>query len=171
MRDRVWVRLALVLATAAVLQVGLLGSIRVAGVSPDALMMVAIAGGLVAGERRGALTGFAAGVTLDLLMSARPLGLAALSFTVVGFVAGRYRRSARADSMSATLALAGAVTVLGVGLYGVMAQLFGQGDVYGGRFIVTALVAALWSAALIVPARAVVAWAWMRPVQARSWVK
>lgn len=171
MRDRIGLRLALVLATAAVAQVFVFALLRPAGVAPDVLFVVAIAGGLVAGDRRGAITGFAAGVTLDLMMVVRPVGMAALVFTVVGYLAGRYQMSARKEMTTGVVAVAAALTVAGSGLYGLVGQLFGQGDVYGGRFVTVALIGALWSALLVLPVRAVLSWAWMTPVASRTGVR
>lgn len=171
MRERPEVRIALVMVSAVVVQIGVLALIRPGGVAPDLLLAVAVAGGLVTDDRRGALTGFVAGVALDLVMAGRPVGLAALTFTVVGFAAGRYAVAARRTTPWALAAVAAGLAVLAAGLYGVAAQLFGQGDVFGGRFVVVALVSALWTAMLVLPTRAVMAWAWMEPVDARSGVK
>lgn len=171
MRDRIGLRLALVIATAAVAQIFVFALLRPAGVAPDVLFVVAIAGGLVAGDRRGAITGFAAGVTLDLMMVVRPVGMAALVFTVVGYLAGRYQVSARAETTAGVVTAAAALTIAGSGLYGLLGQLFGQGDIYGGRFVVVALVGAVWSALLVFPVRAVLSWAWMVRAASRTGVR
>ena len=77
-----------VLFSAAVLQRGLFSQLRIAGVSVDVFLLLAIAGGMMLGPERGAIFGFFAGLTLDLLVQT-PLGLSALVYCLVGFGTGR----------------------------------------------------------------------------------
>ena len=61
----------------------------IAGVSADLLILLAVVGGLTLGPDRGAIVGFAAGLSYDIFLQS-PLGLRALVFCLVGFVAGRW---------------------------------------------------------------------------------
>src|SRR5690349_18376428 len=95
------------------------------GVIAVPLLLLAIAAGIAGGPDRGAMVGFFAGITYDLLVD-NPIGLTALAFCLVGFVVGRYQatvvRSARWVSMSiAALASAG-----GMVLYIAVGQLVNQ---------------------------------------------
>jgi cell shape-determining protein MreD len=56
---------------------------------PDLLLLVVIAAGFAAGPLSGAVTGFGAGLLLDLApYSANLVGTSALAFTVIGYSAG-----------------------------------------------------------------------------------
>lgn len=162
-------RLATVLLMAMVLQYSVLSTIRVAGVAPDLLLVVAIAGGLVAGAERGAVTGFAAGLAMDLVMPGRPFGLSVLTFTLVGFLVGRYQTSAANRSRPAMVATAALASVLASGAYISLARIFGGVDLLSGRFLVVAVVVGLWSMVLVLPVIAVMRWAWRLPTGVSSW--
>lgn len=162
-------RMATVLLMAAVLQYSVLSTIRVAGVAPELLLVVAIAGGIVAGEQRGAVTGFAAGVAMDLIMPGRPFGLSVLTFTLVGFMVGRYQTSAASRSRPTVVVIAGVASVLASGAYISLARVFDGADLLNGQFLVVALVVAAWSMVLVLPVTAVVRWAWRLPTGVSAW--
>lgn len=119
------VRIGLVLFSMAVLQRGVLSQVRIAGVSADALLLVAIAAGMVSGPDRGAVVGFAAGLTFDLLVST-PFGMSALIYCVVGNIAGRVQGYMVRSSWwfrPVLAAAAGACAVVAMGLVGHMLDL------------------------------------------------
>ena len=84
---KVVLRVAVILFTAAVLERGLFSQLRIDGVAADVLLLVAISAGMVGGSDDGAVVGFFAGLTLDLLVQT-PLGLSALAYCVTGYVVG-----------------------------------------------------------------------------------
>jgi rod shape-determining protein MreD len=66
------------------------------GIVPDLALLVVVGAALVRGGEFGMVTGFAAGVVLDLAPPADHLaGRWALALLVVGYVAGRVRQDAR----------------------------------------------------------------------------
>jgi rod shape-determining protein MreD len=80
-------RVPLVVITALVLQLSVLTRLRVAGVMPDIMLLLAVAAGLTGGQARGAIVGFASGMAVDLFLRT-PLGLSALVFCMVGYAVG-----------------------------------------------------------------------------------
>src|SRR5205807_513217 len=64
-----------------------LAGIHVHRVRPDAMLLVAVLAGLVAGPEKGAVTGFVAGLLADLTLQT-PFGLSALVLSLVGFGVG-----------------------------------------------------------------------------------
>jgi rod shape-determining protein MreD len=85
---RVGLSFALVL-TALLLQIVVLPLFHLPGATPDVLTVTVVALGLAGGPVRGAATGFAAGLALDLVPPADGvLGLSAVVLVVVGYVAG-----------------------------------------------------------------------------------
>ena len=164
-------RLAVVLVVATVLQAGVLAHFRIAGVAPDLLLVVAIAGGLVAGETRGAIGGFFAGLAIDLLTWGRPFGLAVLVYTLVGWGCGRLRATTAYESRLGDLVVAAAASVLAMTAYVAGVGVFGDGGALSGTFVAVALVSALWAALLILPVTAVLRWVWGDVVDATAWAR
>jgi rod shape-determining protein MreD len=107
-------RWALVVLTVFVLQIGVFTDLKVLGVHPDAMLLLAVCAGLAVGAVRGAEVGFAAGLLSDLLLHGA-LGTAALAFALVGFAVGvagdAVLRSSRVISVGIT-AVASASGVL-----------------------------------------------------------
>ena len=56
----------------------------------DALLILAVAAGVVSGTERGATVGFCCGLALDLMVTT-PFGLGAVSYLVAGAMAGAIR--------------------------------------------------------------------------------
>lgn len=81
------VKLSLLVAVALVLQHSLVADMRIGDVRPDLLLLIAVLAGMVGGPERGAVIGFVTGLLVDLFVPT-PLGLSALTFTLVGFAAG-----------------------------------------------------------------------------------
>jgi rod shape-determining protein MreD len=116
----------LVLFTAVVLQTSLFPSLTLAGYRPDLLLLLTVAIALKDGPMSGCRVGFTAGVLTDALVAQTPIGVAALVFTVFGFVVGFARPYLAPDSVSAPVLIAFATGVLGTAAYGVLALLLGD---------------------------------------------
>jgi rod shape-determining protein MreD len=117
---RLLARAALVVGSAAVVQVGLFSQVPVAGVRVPVLLLVAVAAGLALGPGRGAVVGFAAGLTFDLLLTT-PMGLCAGVFSATAYAAARFGPRPRADAwwrLPAVVAVASAAGYLTVVLVG-----------------------------------------------------
>jgi rod shape-determining protein MreD len=167
---RVAVRVAVVLLSAAVLQRGLFAELRVADAAADVFLLLAIAGGIAAGPDRGAVFGFFAGLTLDLLVEA-PLGLSALTYCLVGYVVGRlHGSSSRANRMLPSF-VAAVFGVVGVVLYAALAEMLGQANALSRNLAAIATVVAVSNALLAPLAVRVVRWAWPQPVAIRPAVR
>lgn len=99
------VTVLVVLAVA--LQAGLFAGLRIGGVAPDLALLVVVATALVRGPEYAALTGFAAGLVLDLAPPAdHTAGRWALAFVVVGYLAGLVRQDARSSALAAVAVVA-----------------------------------------------------------------
>ena len=125
-------RLSLLLVVTLTLQLTLLGGIRIAGVHPDAMVLVAVAAGLVGGTDRGATMGFATGLVTDLFLQT-PFGLSDLTFCIVGYLVGMFQggliRSAWwIPVLTAVVASAGGET-----LYAMIGGIVGQGHMINVR--------------------------------------
>jgi rod shape-determining protein MreD len=81
------VRVPLVVITALVIHLSVLTRLQVAGVMPDVMLLLAVAGGITGGAVPGAVLGFVAGMVVDVFLET-PLGLSSLVFSVVGYSVG-----------------------------------------------------------------------------------
>jgi rod shape-determining protein MreD len=113
-----WARgalLAVLVLTALLLQLTALPLLGLPGAVPDILTVTVIAVGWAAGPVRGAATGFAAGLALDLVPPADGLlGLSAVMLVVVGYFAGLLGATEDRPAIATVLlvgVLAGAVVV------------------------------------------------------------
>jgi len=90
---------------ALVVHAQLLPDVRVRGVHPDLMLLVAVAGGIVAGPSAGAVLGFSVGLLTDLLFLETPLGLSAMVFCLVGYGVGLLQARAinRRDTLTEQL--------------------------------------------------------------------
>jgi rod shape-determining protein MreD len=82
-------RTALIVFAVSILQVSAFSSISILGASPDVLLVTLVAVGLLRGAIAGAVTGFAAGLIVDVA-TLGTLGVTSLLLTLAGFWAGRY---------------------------------------------------------------------------------
>jgi len=97
----------LLLVTAVVLQISVLGPLVPTGVAPDVVLVVVVAVGLCSGAADGALAGFAGGLLLDAAPpSDHVLGQWALALTVVGYLAGTVDRGSRPSVLSDAVTVA-----------------------------------------------------------------
>jgi rod shape-determining protein MreD len=113
-----WARaglLVVLVLTALLLQLTALPLLGLPGAVPDILTVTVVAVGWAAGPVRGAATGFAAGLALDLVPPADGLlGLSAVMLVVVGYFAGLLGASEDRPALATVLVvgvLAGAVVV------------------------------------------------------------
>jgi rod shape-determining protein MreD len=156
-------RLPLVLLLVLVVQKSLLEDVHLHDVRPDALLLLAVCAGLVAGPETGALVGFTAGLVSDLFVLA-PLGLSALVFALVGYAVGALRTTLIRESwwLAPVTALVGCAG--GVVLYGLLGAVVGQTQFVRPQLVTTALLVALMDAVLAVPVTRLTGWA-LRPAR------
>jgi len=154
-------RMALVMFVAVLVQTALGDDLRVLGVAPDLMVLVAICGGMFGGPEAGAWVGFWAGLVADLFLVSTPLGLSALTYCLIGFAVGALRSSVLPEGWLLTPVLALVATAAAVVLF------VGAGDVVGehqliaaGRtwLVKVAVVEGLCNAVLALP----VAWLYRR---------
>ncbi len=158
MNLRSWTRLALVALVALVAQVSVLDQVVVHGAHPDVLVLLAAAGGAVAGSQRGAMIGFVIGLVADLVLPT-PYGLSALTFVLVGFAAGAVRalpgeRSSRGLQVATCVAGGAAGTVF----FEALGDLLGQPGMLDRQGAVVMLVVTVGALVLAAPAVEALRW-------------
>lgn len=81
-------RVVLVIASVLTAQFALAPSLTLFGVTPDLLLLTAIAGGMVGGAERGAAIGFGAGLAMDLIVET-PFGLWTFTSCLLAWLVGQ----------------------------------------------------------------------------------
>jgi rod shape-determining protein MreD len=138
-------KLPLVLLLFLVLHLTVLDHLRLFGVSPDAMLLLAVAAGIVGGPRAGALMGFAAGITLDLFLET-PMGLSALVFCLVGYAVGNIQGGVLRASWWIPVLTTLVASAAGELLYAVVATVVGEPHLVTTHLLVVAAVVGLFNA-------------------------
>jgi rod shape-determining protein MreD len=148
----------MLLFTAAVVQRFFLDQFRIDDVSADAFLALAVATGMVAGSRRGAIVGFAAGLVFDLLVIT-PFGLGALSYLVAGAVGGLLEGLVVRSARWLTLLVGFLSGAAGVLFYALLGTLVGSTGLLDGHLPAVIVIVSAWTSVLVVPIRSAVRWA------------
>jgi rod shape-determining protein MreD len=161
-------RWGVVLTGIYVLHIGVLTDLSLAGVHPEILLLVGICGGLAGGPARGAEIGFFAGVLADLLLPG-VLGVAALSFTLVGFAVGAIEQSVIRSSRGISIAIAVGGSAVGTLLYAALSELLGQRSLSDPRLWAIVGIVSVVNGVLCIPVLGVCRWAEGDSQRARSY--
>jgi rod shape-determining protein MreD len=160
-----WLRTALTVAlvvTALLLELTALPLLHLPGATPDILTVTVVALGLVGGPVRGAATGMAAGLALDLVTPADGVvGLTAVVLVVVGYLAGLLAGD-QDRSPFTTVALAGLLAGSATLAFALIGGLVADPRISWDRvpgLVLTQTAYAVVLAAFVVPG---VAWLWRR---------
>lgn len=127
------VLVGLMIVIAVVLQLSVAPAFAVRGVTPDLALLVVLAVALTRGGQAGLVTGFAAGVLLDLAPPAdHTAGRWALALLIVGYVAGRVREGSinhsiqgRPSAMT-VMATVACCAFIGVSIFAVSGLILGE---------------------------------------------
>lgn len=125
MREDPRLRLPIMLLGALLIQTSLLARMRLFGVMPDFMLLVAVAAGITSGPARGATLGFASGMLIDLFLPT-PLGLSALVFTLVGYGVGVASAGVLRSAWYIPVLTAGAASAAGEALFAVIGSVLGE---------------------------------------------
>ena len=151
-----FLRGALVVLLALVGQIAFVADLRLAGAVGDLMLLVTVAAALTGGPDRGATYGFAAGLAFDLVLDS-PFGLSPLTYAVVGYAVGLACTGFFRPSRWWPVVVAAVAAAVGSVVYTAVAHLIGTPYPWGDVPTI-ALAVALWNAALVVPAMAVMRW-------------
>lgn len=153
-----WLRAGLVLVVALVLHTSVFPQLRVAEVRPDLMLLLAVLGGLSAGPQVGAVFGFACGLAVDLLLQT-PLGLSALTFSLIGYGVGTFQGVLLRSALWLTPAVAAAASAIGILAFALVGAVLGQSHLVNATTLTVMAVVAVLNAVLALPAARAVAWA------------
>ena len=151
-------RLAVAVAVVLLLHLTVLADVRVAGVRPDAPLLLAVVTGLAAGPERGAIIGFTAGLLADLFLPS-PFGLSALVYSLVGFAVGSLQSGILRSAWWIPVVTSLAASAAGIVLYAVVGAMVGESEMVGPRLALIAAMVGVMNALLAPAAMRLVTWA------------
>lgn len=151
-------RAPLVVLAALIVHTSLLEGLRSAGVPSDAMVLLPVTAGVVAGSERGAVVGFVAGLITDLFLQT-PFGLSALAYSLVGFGVGVLQGNVIRAAWWIMPLTAFVGSAVGMVLYAVIGATVGQPHLVRPSLGVIALSVGLVNAPLSVPVGRAMAWA------------
>lgn len=143
---------------ALVVQATVVAPITVLGARGDLMLLLAIAAGFEGGPERGAWVGFAAGLTLDLMLST-PAGLSAATFALIAALVGTFHNSMIRTSRSVPVITAAMASAIAVIVYWAAASMLGEGVIHGTTLPAIVLVVAVANGALSPIAMRAMRWA------------
>ena len=159
---RSWARLALVVLSAAAVQVSVLDGIVVHGAHPDVMLLVAIGAGLAGGAQEGAVAAFVVGLVADLFVDT-PYGASALTFVLVAFAVGFAARGpADGPSLGMRFATAVLASAAGTMLFAGVGYVLAEPLALRGNLPAVVAVVTAGNALMAVPVLGAVRWA-VRP--------
>jgi rod shape-determining protein MreD len=143
---------AALISLAVVLQASVFDAFAWHGIVPDLALLVVVGAALVRGGEFGMVTGFAAGVVLDLAPPADHLaGRWALALVVVGFVAGRVRQDARpgtTPTATTVMATVAACSFVGSSIFALTGIVLRDPSVGFGELLQVIAISLVWDVLL-----------------------
>jgi rod shape-determining protein MreD len=160
-------RCTIVMCVVVAVQNTLLDSIRVAGAHPDAMLLLPVAAGYVAGPDRGAAFGFVAGLLADLFLPTT-FGLSALVGCLVGYGTGLAVRGLVRSSWWLPPLVAAGATAVGLSMYAILGAVLGDPGALRTDLAPALVVAAPAAVVLATPVVRMVGWALPAAVSSRG---
>lgn len=152
-------RVPLVVVLVLVVQTALLYRFRLAGVAPDAMLLLAVCAGIVGGPDRGAVVGFVAGIGIDVFLQTTPVGLSSLVFSILGYVVGILAEGTVRAAPWIPIATAAVASAVGAVAFALMAAVVAGADFVGPRLVTVALLVGVFNGLLAPFGLRLAAWA------------
>jgi len=144
--------------TGLVLHLSVLSRIRVLGVMPDLMLLLAVAAGITGGQSRGAVVGFGSGMALDLFLRT-PLGLSALVFCLVGYGVGTAQTGILRSSWWIPVLTALVASALGELTFALAGAMVGETQLVNAHLLLVMAVVGATNAALAPLTVRIMGWA------------
>ena len=160
------VRLGIVFVVALVIQLTVFVDVRIFGVAPELLALVAVVAAFFVGPERGPVIAFVAGLLWDVYLPT-PLGVSAVVFAVVAYVVATLNEGLFHDTRTqliGVVAVGSAASVIG---YALLGAIVGESGLISADLIVIALVVGASNAVLAPIAAPIMAWALAAEVDRR----
>jgi rod shape-determining protein MreD len=151
-------RFAAILLVVLLVQPSLVATLSIFGVRGDIVLLLPIVAGILGGSDRGAMVGFAAGLSFDLLLQT-PFGLSALTYCLVGYGVGLLQGGVLRSTWWIPILTAFGASAAGIVVFAVLGKVLGQDSYIDGQLPKIAVVVGLINAVLVLPALRLGRWA------------
>lgn len=151
-------RIIAICLLALILQLTVFVELRIFGVVPELLALVAIMAGLIAGSQQGSIIAFGAGLLWDVYLST-PLGLSAAAFALVAYVVGGIEAGLFYDSRIQMVVLVLLASAATVALYVLLGELLGQSGLVNPELVKVITLISVMNAGLSIVAAPLMRWA------------
>lgn len=148
------------------LQTTIFNEMRPFGVSIEVMLLLAAATGLAKGSETGAIAGFTVGLLYDMVLTT-PLGLCAVVFSVVAYLAGLARTFVHEPTWWSRILTVMVTTAIGMVLLPIAFTITGAEGVFTTEIFAMVGVATLFNALLGLPVVWLCAWALKEKVEVR----
>src|SRR3954451_17931754 len=148
------------------LQTTLIARLEFFGAQADVMMLLPSAAGINGGRDRGAIVGFVAGFTFDLIVHGTPTGFFALGYTLVGYIVGMAQAGVLRAAWWIPVVTALGASALGIVILAVLGKFLGLEGLFDRHLVTVCAVVAVVHALLVSPMTRVARWA--MPVMTRS---
>ncbi|MEM9468148.1 MAG: rod shape-determining protein MreD [Actinomycetota bacterium] len=159
-----WVRLAIVMIVVLLIQLTVFVDVRIAGVAPELLALIAVIAGFFVGPERGPVIAFAAGLLWDIYLPT-PLGVSAITFAVVAFAVGSLNEGLFHDTRSQLILVAGVASTATVVGYAFLGSILGESGLIDTDMLVVAFLVGVINAVLAPLVAPLMTWAFAAEVQ------
>ena len=141
------------------LQSSLLTQMKLGVVRPDAMVLLPITAGLLGGSERGAVVGFFAGLLTDLFLQT-PMGLSALTYSIVGFGVGAMHTGVLRAAWWIGPLIAMTASGISVGLFVLIGAVVGVAHLIRPDLAWIVVGVAIINAPLSIAVNRLMTWAW-----------
>ena len=149
-----------------ILQLTVFTKIKVAGVSPESMALVAAMAGLIVGSQQSSLIAFSAGLLWDVYLTT-PLGLSAISLAISAYAVGSIKEGLFPSTRVQMVFLVLLATAISTVLYAVLGELVGQNGLLGLELLKIAVLASVMNAVLSLPAKPLMSWS-LKPIDTET---
>lgn len=153
-----WMRLGAVFLGALLVQLTVFVDVRIFGVAPELLSLLAVTAGFFVGPERGPVIAFAAGLMWDIYLPT-PLGVSAFTFAVVAFAVGSLNEGLFHETRSQLVAVCGLASGAAVISYALLGSIVGESGLIGTDMVVVALLVGAINAVLAPLVAPLMVWA------------
>ena len=151
-------RLGVLILLAVVVQVTVFADVRISGVAPELLVLLAVMLGYWFGPERGPTAAFVIGLLWDIYLPT-PMGLSAIVFAMVAFAVGTGGAELFRDSKLQLAAIAGLGTLGAVAGYALLGEVMGQRGLVDLEMLRVAMIAGLINSLVAPFTKPLVMWA------------
>jgi rod shape-determining protein MreD len=161
-----YARPAFVIFVLVTLQTAVFADLDIFGAKAEIVLLMPIAAGIASGADRGAIVGFIAGLSLDLVVHGTPTGFFALGYTLTGYLVGMTQAGVLRVTWWIPVLSAIGGSVLGVVTLAVVGKFIGLEGLFDRHLLTICAAVAAVNAIFVLPMMRVMRWA--MPMLTRS---